>query len=66
MNDTIKSKDNTIDDLNNQINHRNEIIKMNTLKISKLEIGTMNLTKRNDYLKNELENKFSFKRLLKK
>ena len=66
LNDTLKSKDNTIDDLNNQINHRNEIIKMNALKISKLEIRTMNLTKRNDYLKNELENKFSFKRLLKK
>lgn len=66
LNETVKNKDNTINELNNQISERNEIIKNDTVKISKLEIENRNLTLKNDYLKNELDSKFSFKKLLKK
>lgn len=66
LNETIKHKDNNIDAINNEITKKNEIIKKNTLKISILEDKNICLTKKNDYLKNELNSKFSLKKLFRK
>ncbi|WP_298501576.1 glycosyltransferase [uncultured Methanobrevibacter sp.] len=62
----IKNKYEIIDELNNNIDNKNELIKNNTVEISKLENKNRNLINENNYLKNELDNRFSFKKLFKK
>ena len=66
LEDSVKNKDDLLNKFNYQINTKTQIIKNDTIKISRLETKNTYLNKKNYYLKNELDNRFSIKKLFQK